>query len=622
MTLHRVPPVMSMPVRTGVHQLPPIWEPKSIPPSTDGSPHEDCDIDTTMTESEHLVLACGRTVSLEMHKLCTMADLKAELQSTFQTEGLAFTIFDSTGAPLTNDAQLQQAVEQGRTPLGATLPDEPFLNGDETPHIQCRLLRDQLQSATDKIASLERQVSSLRQEMEVCAQQQHQLADGLRNGGCMSSTNSEQQITTEASERVAALGEQLHWLRDAFEQLNAEKTAHGQEISVQMAAMEDVRAELDLEKRTREALEGQCAACTRALEEQLHAASAYHGDMLREHVEAFKNVTHEGLQQLAQEVLQVRSNTEAAASLVSARLADMEERCASLESRMLEARTESAGVDRGRESDGLQSGTSVARSGVSVCVPVGFSDSRDKQPLLQEHWLCDSRKRLTHQAWQADQARQMSDLERKLNERKERDLEGFCSWSRTPVTAAVNTPRAGHGTSSPLRVRPQLSTIDLTSGLTAVANGSPLRARPTVQSLEAPGGSSPLRLRPTASAEASGGASPMCIRGPPIEAPAPVVAPPPGNSSPVRPRFTMGNILGAGNPAAAACVAGALATPRGNPAAAGPQPRGRAVASAASLPCASTVPGAAEVRKQSLSPVRQMLLITQKSLGAGSFARS
>uniref|UniRef100_A0A7S1RI03 Uncharacterized protein n=1 Tax=Alexandrium catenella TaxID=2925 RepID=A0A7S1RI03_ALECA len=291
----------------------------------------------------------------------------------------------------------------------------------------------------------------------------------------------------------------------------------------------------------------------------------------------------------------------------------MEERCASLETRVLEARADGAGHERGREPpEGVQTG------GVSVCVPVGFGDSRDQQAARQDGWIHDGRQRMKRQAWLSDQGRQMSDLERKLTELKEREMEGMRSWTRTPVTAAaVHTPRAGgHGTASPLRARPQVPSIDLAPA-TTVANASPLRMRPAVSPMDAQGGGSPLRLRPASSVESSGGQSPLRIRGP-LESPPTVVAPPFGSSSSFRPRFPLGNVVNPGTPAApaaAACVAGTLATPRGSPAAPGgaPPPRGRAVASTG-MSCTSA---AAEVRRQSGSPVRQMMLITQKSFGTG-----
>lgn len=622
---------MYPPVRAGVPQLSPIWETKARAPLAeelreanelgvespvpqDGSR----DADTTTQEGDQVVItACGRTLGVELRRLCTLADIRAELQNAFHMDGHAFSIFDSSGAPLTTDAQVHQAVDRGLTPLGATLPDDPFPTSEE-PQMQWRLMHDQVQSVTDKIASLERQVCSLRQEMEACMQRQRKLTDGLQPTACPLPSTCERQVAAEVSEQMPTVSEQINWLRDAFEQLTAEKSAHGQEINVQMAAIEEVRAELDLEKRTREALEGQCAACTRALEEQLHAASAYHGDMLREHVEAFKTVTHEGLQQLTQEVLQVRSNSEAAASLASARLADMEERYASLECRVLEARPDTTALERGREPEGIQ-------PGVSLCVPV-FNESRDQQAALQERWLRDSQQRLARQAWVADQTRQITDLEKKLNDRMDREVEGARSWAVPPIVAAAasaacaaGTPRAGHNATSPLRSRPQVSSLDMSSAATTVAGGSPLRPRPAVTATETSSGASPLRLRPAVTPlDASSGGSPVRVRSmaASVEAVPTVGAQGPSGSSPLRARFPLGSGL-VSNPAATGCMASTLATPRGSPGTpVAAVPRGRAVAPTTGIACSSP-PGASEARKQSFSPVRQMLLITQPPFSAG-----
>lgn len=285
----------------------------------------------------------------------------------------------------------------------------------------------------------------------------------------------------------------------------------------------------------------------------------------------------------------MRANSEAASASVNDRLAEMEDRCTAIESRIFEARSRQVSPERGRDFDPAYAaitGCSVNRGeGTSVCMPVVINgtDRRD-QLMLQERRLRDDQLRQARQAWVADQTKHITDLERKLSERIEREVDEsgrkalqrvtrpFCSATTiaAPSVASCSTPRA----------TPGLATV------AAHTQPSPLRARPGSVVVDARGAVLPQTMQSERARVPTGSA---------------------GCSSPLQPRYFPGTPRNA--PAATSAAA---ATPRGNSpspvVAPGQLHSGRTPPSAAAKTAATPPPPlTSQVRRPSFSPVRVLV---------------
>jgi len=587
-------------------------------------------VSPTESTCELPVVALGRQLNLDQRSSGSLAELAEELQRTLQLPGRPFSIFDRSGHPISTNNQLQLAISQCQVPLCAVpAVEEPSSMASSPPQRpptqpgvagiaeavaqqqQLKYVREQVHSASEKIAAVERQVSSLRQEMDAGWQKQRLLLESLQP---QMGSSTEQKSLREVSERVTAVGEQMQWLREAYENSTAGRDGQAKEMDSHLViGLHELAAELDLERRLREALEGKCAADARAAEEQIQAASNFHSDLVRDLAEAVKGATQEGLQQLTKEVLQMRANAEAASASVSDRLSEMEDRYAALESRIFKAcSSRQVSPERGRDFDnahaaitgcsGRGEGTSVCirGEGASVCMPVLISgnDRRDNL-MLQERQLRDDQLRQARQAWVADQTKHITDLERKLSERIEREVDEsgrkatqrvmrpFCSATAiaaVPSVASCSTPRATPGLAT---VAPQ-------------TQQSPLRARPGSVVVDARGAVLPQSIHSERARVPTGST---------------------GCGSPLQPRYFPFSGCPATPRNANAATSAAVGTPRGNSpspvVAMGQLHSGRTPPSAAAKTAAATPPPplTSQVRRPSFSPVR--VLVHAQTAGPG-----
>lgn len=280
----------------------------------------------------------------------------------------------------------------------------------------------------------------------------------------------------------------------------------------------------------------------------------------------------------------MRANAEAASASVNDRLAEVEDRCAMIESRIFEV-----SLDRGRDLDVVHAGV----TGNSVCMPVVISSSdRRDHLMLQERRLRDDQLRQARQAWVADQTKHITDLERKLSERIEREVDesGRKALQRVMRPFCSATTVAAPNCSTPRALAP-----------VAPTQQSPVRARPGSVVVDARGAVLPQTMQSERARVApSSGA---------------------GCGSPLQPRyFPFGGCPGTPRNAPGSTSA-AAATPRGNspsPAVApGQLHSGRTPPSAAAKTAAATPPPplTSQVRRPSFSPVR--VLVHAQPAGAG-----
>lgn len=105
------------------------------------------------------VSACGRTCNVNMGAACSINEVQVALQHHLQMEGQMFHLFDCNGQTLNSNAQLQEAVVSGLTPLCATLTDASIHyienRREELAQMQWKLVRDQMTATTGHCLNLQ-----------------------------------------------------------------------------------------------------------------------------------------------------------------------------------------------------------------------------------------------------------------------------------------------------------------------------------------------------------------------------------------------------------------------------------------------------------------------------------
>jgi len=224
-----------------------------------------------------LISACGRTCSVDIHHSRSIVDLQAALQRTLQMEGQAFHICDINGALLSTDMQVQDAIEQGLTPLCATLPDKSLHHlenrREELAQMQWKLVRDQMTKGSNQVTQLTRQLSEIQFQVQAIQREASNGLEHFRAEYCKGmqverdTTKAEMQpiqegvngavllINGERSKReLSVQGFEKH-IHGVCDMLDGERASRRQDLAMHMTVIQELRTSLDVERNGRMELE-------------------------------------------------------------------------------------------------------------------------------------------------------------------------------------------------------------------------------------------------------------------------------------------------------------------------------------------------------------------------------
>lgn len=326
---------------------------------------------TKGTSAQLLVSVCGRSVNIDLTCADSLDRLQSALQSRLNMEGQLFQFFDSDGAVLTTDAQVQDAVKGSRVPLCATLTDASIHliqnRREELAQMQWQLIRDQMTGNTGKMAVLERRVNDLEQQVGLEKQEartsierakleiQRSLEESL------ATMKSELRIALERTETTSQLisiernkGEvALEVATDAIhkhinslrETVDTERAARRQDVAVYSSIIKEAKAQLDDEKLRHKREFDKQEATIQSLGERIDSATGQFATMVAEHDRFFKKSAQEASAEAKQSCSQVnrmRMDAETSIAEAEARFRSVELQCTQLEARISEAGSQQA----------------------------------------------------------------------------------------------------------------------------------------------------------------------------------------------------------------------------------------------------------------------------------------
>eukprot|EP00747_Dinoflagellata_sp_TGD_P193190 gnl/TRDRNA2_/TRDRNA2_59033_c0_seq1.p1 gnl/TRDRNA2_/TRDRNA2_59033_c0~~gnl/TRDRNA2_/TRDRNA2_59033_c0_seq1.p1 ORF type:complete len:638 (-),score=152.65 gnl/TRDRNA2_/TRDRNA2_59033_c0_seq1:103-1941(-) len=416
----------------------------------------------TMMDSV-LISVCGRTCSISAHDARSLVDLQSALQRALQMEGQSFHFFDVNGGSLTTDQQVQEAIAQGMTPLCASLTDASIHyienRREELAQMQWKLIRDHMTGATGKIVGLSREVEEMRHQFDSHKKEVQSHTERLRMELIKAVDNERDIAQTELrqlSERVNAIAQLVNSERNKREianqsadkqvqgvrdMIDSERSTRRQELAVQMAVVQDMKQAIEGEKCAREAFEDRHAFDLHTVNERIDTVGSHAAEMLQDQSLGFKKAVEEQsteIQQFTRQCLRIRSEHETSISEANARFAEIEDRCASLEARVAEAASrQAAGLDRLAERherisqalEHIRLEEKTREGQVQTAVDkvkemenlLHQSEADTRELCMKERQLRDDQLRRTQQSLLSEHSRQITDLEKKLAERLERE---------------------------------------------------------------------------------------------------------------------------------------------------------------------------------------------------------
>lgn len=316
--------------------------------------------------------ACGRAISVNEASVPCIQDLERVLQDELGLPEQLFEIYDLTAARLATDADLRQAIADGRTPLSATLSDASihFIENrrEELAQLQWKVIRDQHQQYDKKVINLSRQVVNFESAMEVAKKEQHSSIETVRQEMLSAVEVAKDLFRSESrqlQEKMAAIGQMVTTERGirevALEQVNkslqgirdcidSERFAMNQAASRAMSHVEDVRRRTEQEKLRHEQFEGQHSQDMQRLGERIDDVVSSIKSSMHEYSRGFESVSLEATQAIethAREIRKVRNTGDQALADSATRIALLEDRCAACEGRLVEfQQRHSEAVDR------------------------------------------------------------------------------------------------------------------------------------------------------------------------------------------------------------------------------------------------------------------------------------
>mmetsp|Transcript_63636 Transcript_63636/g.110998 ORF Transcript_63636/g.110998 Transcript_63636/m.110998 type:complete len:734 (+) Transcript_63636:148-2349(+) len=305
--------------------------------------------------------ACGRTISVHEASVPRIPDLEKVLQDELGLQEQLFEVYDLTGARLATDADLREAIADGRTPLAATLSDASihFIENrrEELAQLQWKVMRDQHNQYNVKVINLSRQVGNVENAMEIAKKEQYSSNELLRQEMLNAIEVAKELFRSESrqlQEKMAAIGQLVTTERGirevAVEQVNkslqgirdsidSDRIAMNQAASRTMSQVEELRRRTEQEKLRHEQFEGQHAQDMQRLGERIDDVVQSMKSSMHEYSRGFENVSLEATQAIeshAREIRKVRTCGDQALADSTTRIALLEDRCAAFEGRLVE----------------------------------------------------------------------------------------------------------------------------------------------------------------------------------------------------------------------------------------------------------------------------------------------
>lgn len=307
-----------------------------------------------------LVTACGRTCSLPRAAANSVSTLQSALQSNLCMEGQTFHVFDIGGTPIQTDTDLTEAIENGQTPLVATLTDATVHDienrREELAQMQWKLIRDQMAAMLSKLGTCSRQIGELQLQQDTSARERDLGAERSR-AELFRALAQEREATQvdlrHCVERVSALVQILNGEKNKrelgfqhtdkrFQDMHSlheeEVHARRRDLAVHDSKLQEVRAQLEDERKERSALENRQNTGIQDLRERLELVFSQHAQMMQDQVATFKEfpIATQSLEHLSRQLLKMRAEAEFSASESNIRIMELENRCTALETRFSE----------------------------------------------------------------------------------------------------------------------------------------------------------------------------------------------------------------------------------------------------------------------------------------------
>jgi len=309
--------------------------------------------------SSLIVSACGRSVPLQFGEGSSLVALQSQLQQSLHMEGQTFQFFDVQGSALSTDVDIYNAVTGGLTPLCATLTDASIHyienRREELAQMQWKLIRDQVTGATAKVADLNRRVQEMSEGVATGSREVVSAAERLRSellGTVEGAREGARGDLLQLSERVNAVSQlvakernvrevsnqglekQIQGLRDAME---SDRSVRRQEAAATCSQIEDVRQGVELESRAREAFEDRQSMDSIKASERMDEMQSQRNDDAQDYSHQLKKASLEADQMVQAQgrlMMQMRSEMDSSFVNSTARLQQLEDRCATHEGRL------------------------------------------------------------------------------------------------------------------------------------------------------------------------------------------------------------------------------------------------------------------------------------------------
>mmetsp|Transcript_87160 Transcript_87160/g.144320 ORF Transcript_87160/g.144320 Transcript_87160/m.144320 type:complete len:637 (-) Transcript_87160:149-2059(-) len=416
--------------------------------------------ETSLSEGQILVSACGRSCNIETQATNTMQSLQLALQHSLRMEDQNFHICDVNGTLLTSDGQVQEAVARNLTPFSASLTDKALHSienrREELAQMQWKLIRDQMTSATNQTSQLARQVNELQfhlqgqqrelqSSIELVREDLYKALENERASIKNELTALSDQVTaavmmvnSERSKRELSIqGFEKH-LHGVCDMLDGERNTRRQDMAMHMQILDQLRTKLESEKQERDVIE----------------------DKLREAQNRNQEARDELMLKFQAQVdnmIRVKGESEVSFADVRTRFQEIEDRCATIEGHMAESSSWHAqNLERmGERHEGVSGKVEVMRlatedskSSIKKILDrmseldsaFKHADGEQREMVMKERELRDDHVRRTQNSMLAAQCTQISELEKRLNSKLERESaerEKNFQWMIDQVTSML-----------------------------------------------------------------------------------------------------------------------------------------------------------------------------------------
>eukprot|EP00929_Paragymnodinium_shiwhaense_P003836 TRINITY_DN104509_c0_g1_i1.p1 TRINITY_DN104509_c0_g1~~TRINITY_DN104509_c0_g1_i1.p1 ORF type:complete len:656 (-),score=140.50 TRINITY_DN104509_c0_g1_i1:107-2074(-) len=257
------------------------------------------------------VNACGKTFWLSgSASLDSVLHFKRSVREHLHMPGQDFSVQDVLGTPIVTDLDLKNAVVSKHTPLVATLSEAAvhFIENrrEELSQMQWKLVRDELNTLSDRVAKLTRQNSVLKDALAESQSGQDKAIQALRHelSQCVeTAAEGWRQNLLQVNERVESVAHLLSSERNARESwrqglersvqalretVEGDKLARKAESSSTVSTLDNMHEELAQESRNRELLGERLVETAHRLGERMDALSRSQADATQDLLQQVK----------------------------------------------------------------------------------------------------------------------------------------------------------------------------------------------------------------------------------------------------------------------------------------------------------------------------------------------